>query len=157
MARGDEDINKTTDHEYLVKVADPVKKQHAAQMLGKAPGCYYWMGTVILDFELGESLSISMPVRAEHLNPGLSMQGGIISAAFDNAFGPLCWMASQTTQSAMVDMNCSYHRPIFKGDELRIEVRVLAKGKRKVYMRGEAFNGENKLVATSSATYMILG
>lgn len=157
MAGGREKTNAAAYDGYLLKVADPMKRQQVKQILGQAPGCYYWMNTSILDFDLGESISISVPVRAEHLNPGLSMQGGIISAAFDNAFGPLCWMASWTSQSAMVDMNSSYHRPIFEGDELRIEARVVAKGKRKVYMQGEAFNRENKLVATSAATYMILG
>lgn len=156
MAGGNESAKADTYDTHLIKVADPIKRQQVEQ-LGKAPGCYDWMNTSILDFELGESISISTPVRDEHLNPGLSMQGGVICAAFDNAFGPLCWMASRTNQSAMVDMSTSYHRPIFEGDELRIEARVVAQGKRKVYMQGEAFNRENKLVATSAATYMILG
>jgi uncharacterized protein (TIGR00369 family) len=157
MAESHEKANENKDYGHLFKVADPVKRQQFEKILGKAPGCYNWMETSITDLELGESISISMPVRAEHLNPGLSMQGGIIGAAFDNAFGPLCWTAGQTSQCAMVDMSSSYHRPIFEGDELKIQARVIAKGKRKVHMQAEAFNGENKLVATAVATYMILG
>lgn len=157
MARDNEKANSTINYGHLVKIDDPIKKQQFEQFLWEIPGCYRWLDTSILDFELGQSISISMPVRAEHLNRGLSMQGGIISAAFDNAFGPLCWMANRNSRGAMVDMSCSYHRPIFEGDELRIKAKVVAKGKRKVYMQGEAFNGENKLVATSAATYLIFG
>jgi uncharacterized protein (TIGR00369 family) len=141
----------------LLQTEDPVKRRQVDEMLGKAPGCYNWMETSIVDFELGETITISVPVRAHHLNPGLSMQGGLICAAFDNAFGPLCWMASKTSNCAMVDMSTSYHRPIFEGDELMVKARVIANGKRKVHMQGEAFNRDHKLVATATATYMILG
>ena len=72
-------------------------------------------------------------------------------------FGPLCYRASGTGASAMVDINTSFHRPVFPGDELRITARVKARGKRIIHMEGEAYNRENKLVASASCDYMITG
>lgn len=71
-------------------------------------------------------------------------------------FGPLCAVASGTTASAMVDINTSYHRPVFPGDELSIVARVKSKGKRIIHMEGEAYNREKKLVASASCDYMII-
>ena len=121
------------------------------------PPCFINMKARLTEYKTGTSLSVAFPVLETYLNPGGSMQGGIITAAFDNVFGPLCAIASGTPSSAMVDINTSYHRPVFPGDELTVTARVKAKGKRIIHMEGEAYNKDKKLVASASCDYMITG
>lgn len=125
--------------------------------LPPAPPCYTGMKARLTGHKPGTELTVVFPVYEGYVNPAGSMQGGIISAAFDNVFGPLCYRASGTGASAMVDMNTRYHRPVFPGDELTITARVKSKGKRIIHMEADAYNREGKLVATAGCDYMILG
>ncbi len=120
------------------------------------PPCFTNMKGRLTEYKPGTSLTVTFPVFDSYLNPGGSMQGGIITAAFDNVFGPLCAVSSGTPSSAMVDINASYHRPVFPGDELTVTARVKSKGKRIIHMEGEAYNKDKKLVASASCDYMIL-
>jgi acyl-coenzyme A thioesterase PaaI-like protein len=56
----------------------------------------------------------------------------------------------------MVDIYTVFHRPVFPGDELVITARVKTMGKRTIHMEAEAYNQENKLVASASCNYMRL-
>lgn len=67
--------------------------------LGSVPHCFSFMQGRILDYIEGESLTIGFPVFRHYLNPSGSMQGGFISAAVDNVFGPLCYSATKTPQT----------------------------------------------------------
>ncbi|HPS59149.1 MAG TPA: PaaI family thioesterase [Spirochaetota bacterium] len=125
--------------------------------LPAAPPCYTNMQARLIGHTPNTGLTVTFPVVESYTNPAGSMQGGYITAAFDNVFGPLCYRASGTGSSAMVDINTSFHRPVFPGDELTITARVKAKGKRIIHMEGEAYNRENKLVASASCDYMITG
>jgi uncharacterized protein (TIGR00369 family) len=91
-----------------------------------------------------------------YTNPGGSMQGGLISAAFDNVFGPLCHLATKTPATTTMSINTSYHRPIFPGDELTVTAKVISKGRTAIYMTGEAYNRDKKLVASANTTYIML-
>lgn len=124
--------------------------------LPPAPPCFTNMKAKLTAHKPGIELTVSFPVYETYVNPAGSMQGGYITAAFDNVFGPLCYRASGTGASAMVDINTSYHRPVFPGDQLIITARVKAKGKRIIHMEGEAYNSEKKLVASASCDYMVL-
>lgn len=122
--------------------------------LGPVPYCFKYMQGTVLDFVEGESLTISFPVLRDYLNPSGTMQGGFITAAFDNVFGPLCYLATKTTATTTIDIITSYHRPIFEGDELIITATVKNKGRNKIYMTAEAYNQDKKLVATASSDYI---
>ena len=124
--------------------------------LGIAPNCFTFMQGRMIEFSKNESLSIAFPVHESYLNPAGSMQGGFITAAFDNVFGPLCQGITGTKATTTVDLYTNYHRPIFVGDELIITATVMVKGKTKIHMTAEAYNKENKLIATASTNYIFL-
>lgn len=125
--------------------------------LPSPPPCFTNMKGRFIAAEPGKELTVAFPVFKEYCNPAGSMQGGYISAAFDNVFGPLCHLASKTPVSAMVHMNTSYHRPVFPDDELTITGKVKSKGNRKVHMEADAHNREGKLVATAHCDYLVTG
>ena len=124
--------------------------------LPDAPPCFTSMEARLTGHKPETELTVVFPVLESYLNPAGSMQGGFITAAFDNVFGPLCYRASGTPASAMVHINASYHRPVFAGDDLAITARVKSKGKRIIHMEAEAYNNENKLIASAHCDYMIL-
>ena len=103
-----------------------------------------------------ENVVISFPVVEWQLNGFNSMQGGFIAAAFDNVFGLLCYSSINQETFTTLDMNLSYHRPIFLGDILKISVNIKYIGRSIICMTDEAFNGENKLIASAMTNTMRL-
>ncbi len=124
--------------------------------LGIAPNCFNSMQGRMIEFKKDESLTIAFPILENYLNPAGSMQGGFITAAFDNVFGPLCEGITGTQATTTVDLYTNYHRPIFPGDELIITATVMVKGKTKIHMTAEAYNKEHKLIATATTNYVFL-
>lgn len=124
--------------------------------LGSPPHCYTSMQTRLLDFSGEHSVTIAIPVLESYCNPAGSMQGGFIAAAFDNAFGPLSILATNASKVTTLNINTTYHRPIFPGDELTIKATVKSKGRTMVYMLAEAYNRENQLIASANTHYLIL-
>ncbi len=124
--------------------------------LGTPPPCYLNMQTQLLNVTSENSVTIAIPVLESYCNPAGSMQGGCISAAFDNAFGPLCILATGTPRTTALNINTSYHRPIFPGDELIITATVKSKGRTMVHILAEAYNREKQLIATANTQYLIL-
>lgn len=103
-----------------------------------------------------DNVVISFPVVEWQINGFNSMQGGFIAAAFDNVFGILCYGAINKELFTTLDMNLTYHRPIFLDDVLKISVNIKCIGKSIVCMNGEAFNSENKLIASATTNTMRL-
>ena len=124
--------------------------------LPPTPNCSVFVPGRITGFVPGTSLTMAFQVAESYTNPGGSMQGGIISAAFDNVFGPLCHVTTQTGATTTMNINTAFHRPIFPGDELTITASVKSKGRTAIYMVAEAYNRENKLIATANTTYVML-
>lgn len=122
--------------------------------LGPVPPCFSFMQSRVIDLEEGKSLTVGFPVLENYLNPAGTMQGGFITAAFDNVFGPLCYSATHSTFTTTLDIITSYHRPIRSGDELIITATVKTQGKTKIHMMAEAYNREKKLIATATTDYI---
>lgn len=121
-----------------------------------APRCSSFIKGDVMEYKPGKSLTMAFPVLEDYLNPAQTMQGGIISAAFDNVFGPFCFLVSQTNSTAAIDINTTYHRPIVAGDVLTVTVNLTAKGRTFIHMAGEAYDSRNKLIATCNTKYMVL-
>ncbi|WP_052085860.1 PaaI family thioesterase [Clostridium sp. HMP27] len=123
----------------------------------KHANCFEVMKPKIIQYTAKESLTIGFPVLEEYLNPDGRMQGGFITAAFDNTFGALCFYeVKDLALPATIDISTSYQRPIFMGDELIITVDIKSMGNTIVHMTGDARNREGKLVATSTTNIMLL-
>lgn len=66
--------------------------------------CYTSLPTRLLDLT-PDHVTAVIPVIESYCNPAGSMQGGFISAAFDNAFGPLCVAATSATKLTTLYIN----------------------------------------------------
>ncbi len=140
-------------HSY--RSALPQEKGKALEDL-PSPDCFRTMEGCVEDYCPGTSLSVSFPVKESYLNPAKTMQGGFITAAFDNVFGPFCLLESGTPATTTIDINTTYHRPIMPGDTLRVTAFLKSKGKTKIHMIADAYNSEGKLVASATSTYIYL-
>lgn len=121
-----------------------------------APRCAVFIKGEFVNYSPGKSLTIAFPVLEDYLNPAQTMQGGIITAAFDNVFGPFCLLESKTPATAAIDINTTYHRPILAGDVLNVTVTLTSKGRTTIHMKGEARDRQNKLIASATTNYIIL-
>lgn len=126
----------------------------AGKTLLNAPSCYASMQACLLEYD-SSRITVAIPVLESYLNPAGSMQGGFITAAFDNVFGPLCLLATGTAQTATLNIVTTYHRPIFEGDKLVITATVKNSGNTAIYMEAEAYNKEGKHIASASSNYII--
>ncbi|HNX29877.1 MAG TPA: PaaI family thioesterase [Syntrophomonadaceae bacterium] len=132
-------------------------KEAFLQGLKEVPPCSRIMQSRLIKVNAEEMyMIIAFPVVDYYSNPAGSMQAGFYSAAFDNVYGPLCLMASGTPNSVAINLNTEYHRPAFPGDEIAITARVIRKGRSRVFMSAEAYNQQEKLVATSTCNYLLL-
>lgn len=119
------------------------------------PNCFRWMNVKVLQYESRTQLSIELPVTEEMLNPMRVMQGGFVTAAFDNAFGPLSYVAAKNPCTTL-DMHTQYIRPIPVGELLTVTVRVISRGPVSLHLSGEAFNRKGKLVASCSSNMIVM-
>ncbi len=119
------------------------------------PNCFVWMNIKVLRYESRIMLSIELPVTEAMLNPMGVMQGGFVTAAFDNAFGPLSYVAAKNPCTTL-DMHTQYIRPVPFDELLTVTVRVVSRGSVSMHLSGEACNRKGKLVATCSSNMIVM-
>lgn len=119
------------------------------------PNCFRWMNADVIAYESRTSLTITVAVTEEMLNPVRVMQGGFITAAFDNAFGPLSYAAARVPCTTL-DLHTQYIRSIAVGDTLSVSVRVVSRGPVSMHLSGEAHNSKGKLVATCTSNMIVM-
>ncbi|MDO4540230.1 MAG: PaaI family thioesterase [Syntrophomonadaceae bacterium] len=127
----------------------------AIEHLKNSPPCFHYLNGTMVGTQGDDTLVVSFPVKKEYCNPAGSMQGGFVTAAFDNVFGPLSHLVFKTLTTT-VNINTNYHRPIFPGDTLTIKAWAQTRGRTLTHMLGEAYNSEGKLVASADCHYMTL-
>lgn len=118
--------------------------------------CVEIMKQEVIEYIEGESLTCTYPVQEIFSNPRNSMQGGFISAAFDNCFGSLVYFTTGTLNFATVDMDVNYHRPIYINDTLTITVYLKSLGKTIIHLIGEAFDSDKRLIASGTTNIYLI-
>ncbi len=114
------------------------------------PNCSVLMKGDYVDYDSRVMLKIAFPVREEYLNPVKAMQGGFITAAFDNVFGPLSYLAARTPCTTL-DLHTNYIRSINAGDTLTVTEKIVSRGVSAMHLSAEAVNGKGKLIATCTS------
>jgi uncharacterized protein (TIGR00369 family) len=141
-------LNKYTDFESMV--ADGILQPVAS------PNCVELMQREFIEYVVGESVTCAYPVLEIYSNPRKAMQGGFISAAFDNTFGALVYLVTQKIEMATIDLCVNYHKPIFENDKLEVVVYIKSLGKTIINLVGEAYDNEKNLIATATTNMIIL-
>lgn len=114
------------------------------------PESFTVMGCEIIDFDPeGKSIVVTMPLKDFTLNPYNTMQGGFISAAIDNAIGPLSMLVAPLNMSRR--MTTEYLKPLTKEIELYyIKAKVTEIKGRKIFFEASISSKEGTVYATAS-------
>jgi uncharacterized protein (TIGR00369 family) len=147
---------KTTpipDKDYSAFFNDPVLTEQYPDVKLPAPTYVAHEGKIIL-FESGKRISVAFPVSEFQMNPIGTLQGGILSSFFDDAFGCLCF-ASLRKPCVTIDMTVNFIRPVKPGSSVIIHAVFKARGRKLLQVSAEAVNGNEKLVATATSNWMV--
>jgi uncharacterized protein (TIGR00369 family) len=136
--------------------ADMINKFSGVPGIEVPPKCFIEMKGTIIDFNAKDYIKISFPVPVNFSNPAGNLLGGMISAFFDNTFGPLSFVIAQKPVVSL-DLNTTFIKPISpKEKDLIVEAKAIKITKRFIIFEGKAYNPDNELIATSTSRMMIL-
>lgn len=114
------------------------------------------LGTRYIEITPGKMLTIEIKFDERFGNPLRYFQGGFLAAAFDEACGPLTYMAAQKP-AVTIEMSTSFIRPFTAKDEwIRVRAEVVSQNQTLLVLKAEARNKDDKLIATSSCHALIL-
>ena len=106
---------------------------------------------------INKELTIKFIVEEWELNPQNSLHGGITATIFDTTFGFLCKYFSNNNPITTISLTTNYLKPIWNGDIIKANTKIVSLGKNIINLTGEIFTNENDIIsATSSASFMIL-
>lgn len=128
---------------------------HGGRKITVPPPIFVAMNAEIISYTKGKSITVSFPVTEDQTNPMGMMQGGVIAAAFDNAFGPLSYLVAKRPTTT-IDMNIQYIRGVAVGQKVIVKATIEAKGFSTIHMVGEMRTEKDKLLATATTNLLIL-
>lgn len=133
-------------------MAEPLKYHHS-QCLGCGPDNPCSLGLVM--FGERDRVWGELTIDERHQGaPGFA-HGGAIATALDDAFGMVLRLINKP--AVTVHMEVDYRRPWLVGVPHRIEAELERVEERKLFFAGRAIDGEDRIVAESTAIYLIVG
>lgn len=119
------------------------------------PKIFLDMEGAFIGFEEGHSLTVRFPVKTRYQNPLGLMQGGMITAAIDNAYGPLSFMVGPP--SVTTHMQTEFVKAVTPNDAyIEVEARVVEITRRLLYLSARVTNPHGEVVALGTASFMFL-
>lgn len=109
----------------------------------------------VIEYISKKELKMRFPVQEKHTNPLGNLQGGILSAMFDDVFGPLTYVSAGKPVLTL-SLQITFIRGISPGDTIDIHAEVLSRGLTAMFLSAKAFNQNGKLVATAESQNQIL-
>lgn len=101
------------------------------------------------------SLKATVVVSEKFANAVGLLQGGFLSAMFDNLIGPLSYLTARGPTTSL-ELTTHFMRAVFPGSRLTLDAVVRRPGRTAIYIAAEAHNEDNKLVATAMSTVQVL-
>ncbi len=109
----------------------------------------------MVEYNKGKSLIAVFPVQEKHTNPMGFLQGGILSALFDDTVGPLSYLIAKRPV-VTTGFNVQFIRGIKPGAHVIIKAEVVSKTTSTILFQAEAFNDSGKLVAIMTSHNYIM-
>ncbi|WP_067651239.1 PaaI family thioesterase [Nocardia harenae] len=108
-----------------------------------------------VEYVPGRSLTATAAVSKQFANAVGLLQGGFLSAMFDNLIGPLSYLTARGPTTTL-ELTTHFLRPVFPGEQLRLQAAVRKAGSTTIFIGAEAHNAKDKLVATAVSTVQVL-
>ena len=121
------------------------------------PNCDLTLGLSCVDKSAPGVTVWTMRVDERFLNPAGIVQGGFLAALLDSAMGASAVTSAgdRKVNVANTEMKVSFLRPASPGDVLTCTATVLKPGSVISFVEAKIVNGDGKLVATASSSYLI--
>jgi uncharacterized protein (TIGR00369 family) len=124
------------------------------------PNCDLTLGLVCLDKTEPGRTTWQAVADERFANPAGIVQGGFLAALADSAMGAAAVTFAvqepgRKVFSANVEMKASFLRPARIGSVLTCRATVISGGDRVVFCEAEIADGDGRLVAKASSTYLV--
>jgi 1,4-dihydroxy-2-naphthoyl-CoA hydrolase len=115
-----------------------------------------WLGFVVTEAERGR-IEATMTIRADHLNPGGSLHGGVAASLADSlcGYGAFTALPDGATGFTTVALDASYVGRANLGDTVTA-VADLARGGRRIQVWNVSIMCDDSLVALARITQLML-
>ncbi len=108
-----------------------------------------------VDYTEDGRFTMKYTIKHAHCNGYHLLQGGLLTAYFDDNFGLFVYVAGEQSPFSTINMTVNFHKAAVEADQyIYVTTWVTSSGKRIVSMAGEARTAEGKLLATSQCNMM---
>ena len=115
-----------------------------------------YLGMDLSSTEIGAGTA-ALHLDDQHANPNGVAHGAVLFALVDTAMGKATMsVIDDNLYCASVELSLRFIRPASEG-ELIAEATVVKRGRSIVHLEARVHDGDDRLVATSSGTFAILG
>lgn len=109
------------------------------------------MEAEVREWEPGQRVVMSFPTLDRYAGPTGFVQGGVLAAAFDNAFGPVAYTAAGTLVVS-VALSVTFVRPLpVSAGRFDVDAELVEVTRRFAFVRGEARSPDGRLLATCTS------
>nr|WP_303649760.1 PaaI family thioesterase [Desulfobotulus pelophilus] len=120
------------------------------------PPCFITSGGIFTQYQEGCFLACRFSHDKSLINPGGSLQGGFLMAAFDNVFGPFSILESGRA-AVTLDLNGTFLRPLMESDRFySVRAMMIERSARFLVMEGEARDACGRLAARAYSRMFFL-
>ncbi|HUC36278.1 MAG TPA: PaaI family thioesterase [Acidimicrobiales bacterium] len=121
------------------------------------PNCDLTLGMVCVDKSVPGRTVWQMPADERFTNPVGILQGGFLAACCDSAMGAstVTWARGRKVNTANAEIKVSFLAPVRPGGTLTCTSQVVSGGGRVAFAEAELVDGDGRLVARASSTYII--
>lgn len=134
----------------------PVRPGSAVQV---PPACDLTLGMVCTDKSTPGRTTWQMAADERFANPAGVLQGGFVAALCDSAMGAstITWARQRGLRvlCANVELKCSFVKAARLGSTLTCTAWVLEGGSRTCFVEADVVDGDRRLVAKASSTYVL--
>lgn len=148
-------FERNQDHLNILAEDSKVIKIPAGFAYQLPPNSFGMLHGEFWDYSKRQRLLTKFHIAKCFSNPQGTVQGGILTACFDDTFGPLGISAARKP-IVTIDINVQFIRPVPLEKDFFIETKVISMGRTTIYMEASAYNEKGKLLAKSTTNQLIL-
>lgn len=121
------------------------------------PNCDLTLGMVCVDKEAPGRTVWRMAADERFTNPAGVLQGGFLAAFCDSSMGAAAVTSARGRAVAVAnaEMKISFLAPVRPGGTLICEAEVVSSGRRVAFVEAGVRDGDGRLVARASSTYLL--
>ena len=126
-------------------------KAHIGESTKKSPSPFaHWLDGIVEEVEFGD-LSIRYTVRPDMTNPHGLLHGGVIAGILDDVIGTCVASLGKEQPFVSINLSVDFVQGARVSDEVIARAKVIRNGRTVVYLQGELFNKQGKLLAMATS------